>query len=126
MFGSKQPELSVVPPVDAVAAAADRRRFPRVALPVFFRAPRLRNVRAPVVDVGAGGLRVFSDEPMEVGTTLELELFLPSGEEVRGMARVAWVGALPPEAAARFDVGFEIFDMDPAARALLDAALNAE
>ena len=78
-----------------------------------------------MVDVGQGGLRVFSDDPLEVGTTLELELFLPDGAEIRGFARVAWVGRLPEGAAAKYDIGFELFDMDPRDRERLRAMVHA-
>ena len=123
MFNTRKDPIPI-PPVGEIDQASDRRRFPRVAMPVFFRSPRLRNVREPVVDVGQGGLRVFSDEPLMIGTRLELELFLPNGQELRGMARVCWIGALPPGSAARYDVGFEIFDMPPEDRDQLTNLVN--
>lgn len=103
---------------------AERRRYSRVAMPVFFRAPRLRNLVEPVVDIGQGGLRIFSDEPMTLGELFELELFLPTGQEVSCIVRVAWIGALPPDSAAAYDVGFEILDMNRSARAALENVLE--
>ena len=123
MFGFRRPPAPI-PSIDTIGDAVDRRRFPRLSLPVFYTSARQRNVRAPVVDLGQGGLRVFSDEPMLVGATFELELFLPSGDELRAVARVAWVGALGPDAAAAYDVGFELVDMAPEDRARLTAAID--
>ena len=125
MFGSRKAPVPI-PPLSEVDAAADRRRFPRVAMPVFFRVPRFRNIRAPVVDVSEGGLRVFSDEPLEVGSMLELELFLPEGEELTGIVRVAWIAEMPEGSAAKYDIGFELFDMSPSARAQLSDLLERE
>ncbi len=124
MFVRKQPPI--IPPLHDVSTAGDRRRFPRVAVPIFFRAPRFRQVRTPVVDASEGGIRVFMDDPLPVGTVVELELFLPSGEEIVGMARLAWIGALPAGSAAKFDAGFEIFDMAPSARSRLSDAVEGE
>ena len=114
-----------VVPEPSETESPDRRRFRRVAMPVFFRVPRIRNVRTPVVDVAQGGLRIYSDDEMEVGSMLELELFLPAGDEVRALARVAWVSELPSDAAAKYDIGFELVDMSPSSRALLNEAIES-
>lgn len=91
----------------------NRRRFPRVKAPIFFQTPRLRQEQRPVLDVSLGGLRVFSDDPFEVGERLQLELLLPpNGQEVSALARVAWIKRLPDDAPALFDVGFELLIVD--------------
>ncbi len=123
MFGTRKSQTPI-PLLSELEAAAERRQFRRISMPVFFRAPRLRNLREPVVDVSPSGLRVYSDDPMDVGSSLELELFLPDGEELRAVVKVAWIGALPPGSAALYDVGFEIVDMDPDQRCQLNAMID--
>ena len=58
-----------------MATPANRRRYPRVAAPVFYRpaGPTLLHHRRSTVDVGLGGMRVYSDEEMAVGARLELD-----------------------------------------------------
>ena len=86
-------------------SASDRRQYPRVKAPIYCRAARFRSTRRRVVDLGLGGVRVFSDEPFKVGKRLELELFLPDDTSVECLAEVVWVSELPDEQPAKYDVG---------------------
>ncbi len=90
---------------------SNRRRFPRLKAPVFCRSARFRTARRPVVDIGLGGLRVFSDETFEPGERLDVELFLPNAVTLRALMKVAWVAAQPSGAPASFDVGMELLDI---------------
>ena len=61
----------------------DQRRFIRIParLMTFIRFPKTGKVwRALTVDVSAGGIRLVTDELLEPGTVLELELKLPDRE----------------------------------------------
>lgn len=91
----------------------NRRRFPRVQAPIYFQTPRIRDEQRPVLDVSLGGLRVFSDDPFEVGERIQLELLLPpNGREVSALTRVAWVKRLPEGSPAVYDIGFELLIVD--------------
>jgi PilZ domain len=68
-------------------------------------------------------MRVYSDEELPVGESLELELLLVDDTTVRCWARVAWVEKLQVSEAARFDIGLEFTDMADTDRRLLTAAL---
>jgi hypothetical protein len=67
-------------------------------------------------------MRVFSDEQLQIGDSLELELLIDDAT-ARCWARVAWVDKLEQSDAARYDIGLEFTDMDDADRRLLTAAL---
>jgi len=110
-----------------MAAPADRRRYPRVAAPVYYRpaGPAFLHHRRSSVNVGLGGMRVYSDEQMTVGDTVELELLLAEDVTARCWARIAWVERLDSAEPARFDVGLEFTDMADADRRLLTSALGA-
>lgn len=101
---------------------ADRRRFPRLDVPVFYRPARLFGPRQVARDVSRGGIRVYTDEALEVGTRLELELFLREGDSLTLDVRVAWVRALS-EQEARFEAGLEFLAMDEQRLALLEACI---
>jgi hypothetical protein len=64
-----------------------------------------------VVDVSLGGARIYSDDPQEVNSRLDLELFLPDGSSVECTARVVWAITLPKDAVARFEVGLSFIDV---------------
>ena len=67
-----------------------------------------------MVDIGLGGVRVFSDEPFRVGERLEVELFLPDGESVECLAEVMWLRTPPAGTPAQYDVGLMFLDLpDP-------------
>ena len=103
----------------------DRRRFPRLNAPVYWRSPGLRGPRRPAVDVSMGGLRMYSDDAVKVGERLELELFL-NDESIKFLARVVWLDELPDASPAKFDVGLEFLDVPVAVRGKLAAALAAK
>jgi c-di-GMP-binding flagellar brake protein YcgR len=85
----------------------ERRRYPRVMAPVFYRTPGYRSSKRQVSDLSLGGVRIFSDEPLEVGEQLALEFFFPDGSTVEAIAKVAWIKEMPEEAEAVYDVGME-------------------
>jgi Tfp pilus assembly protein PilZ len=92
-------------------AVDDRRRFPRLNVPVYYRPARLLSPRKPAQDVSRGGIRVYTDDPLELGTRLEIELFLPEGESLTIDVRVAWVRELSQQD-TRFEAGLEFLAMD--------------
>jgi hypothetical protein len=98
-----------------------------MAASVYYRpaGPAFLHHRRSSVNVGLGGMRVFSDEELTVGASLELELLLNEETTARCWARIAWVEKMDPSHPARFDVGLEFTDMADADRRLLMAALGA-
>ncbi|HEX5656483.1 MAG TPA: PilZ domain-containing protein [Polyangiales bacterium] len=93
--------------------ADDRRRFPRLNVPVFYRPARLLGPRQVAQDVSRGGIRVYTDDALAIGTRLEIELFLPEGDSLTVDVRVAWVRELTGQD-ARFEAGLEFLAMDEA------------
>jgi hypothetical protein len=90
------------------ASSHERRRFRRIQAPIQVRpAGRVGAAKLlpSVGDIGAGGLRAYSDDEQPVGTRIEIDLLFPQGEPARVLAEVAWVQPLPAGSAARFDVG---------------------
>lgn len=97
-------------------AGPNRRRFKRVAAPVYCRPAGLRSffeAGRAVNDISPGGIRLYSDEAFKVGARLELEVFLPDQTSVTVTARAVWVDNLPSNAPAAYDVGFEFVDISP-------------
>jgi PilZ domain len=102
----------------------DRRRFPRLDLPLFYRPARLLGPRRPARDVSRGGIRVNTDDPLAIGTRLEIELLLPEGDSLAVDVRVAWIQELSGEAReARYEAGLEFLQMHEVHRALLERCL---
>lgn len=94
----------------------DRRHFPRLEAHVLWRAPRLGGPQSPVLDVSEGGLRVYSDDMVAVGSRLEMELLFPGEETLEVLARVVRVDTLPKGSPAKFDVAVEFLDVPVEAR----------
>ena len=93
----------------------DRRRFPRVRAPVFYRSSRLFPPRQKVSNISPAGVRIFSDEHLEEGKRLEIEFFLPGGSSIVATARVIWTKELPPDSEGKYDVGLEFIHIPPLA-----------
>ncbi|WP_240359085.1 PilZ domain-containing protein [Pyxidicoccus trucidator] len=108
---------------------SDRRRFPRLAAPLYARPARLRRVdytQQQVLDASLGGIRIYSDDEHKQNSPLELDLFLKDGTSLRCDARVAWTKALPKGAAARYEVGLAFTDVSPDALEKLKTVLAPE
>jgi hypothetical protein len=103
-------------------AVDDRRRFPRLNVPVYYRPARLLSPRKPAQDVSRGGIRVYTDDPLELGTRLEIELFLAEGESLTIDVRVAWVRELSHQD-TRFEAGLEFLAMDEARLVALERCI---
>jgi c-di-GMP-binding flagellar brake protein YcgR len=93
------------------SASRERRRYPRVGAPVFYRPAGLDFLhhRYNTRDISLGGMRVLSDEAVEVGSRLELDVLLPDESVVRCWAIVIWADELNTE--AKFEIGFRFTDM---------------
>ena len=99
--------------MNPIESEADKRRFPRVKAqvlhtqPRFYGPPRLHGQKRPIANISPGGVRIYSDELLKEGKSVQIELELPSGRSVTATARVVWIGELPPGSEARYDVGLE-------------------
>src|SRR5437660_12436487 len=94
-------------------ARHDRRRYPRVGAPVFYRPAGLGFLhhRFNTRDISLGGMRVFSDEILAVNSRPERDVVLPDDSLVRCWPTVVWTEELQPEAGARFQLGLRFTDM---------------
>ncbi len=99
--------------------ADERRRFPRLNVPIYYRSARLLGPRSPARDLSLGGVRILTDDALTVGKRLEIELFLPDGGSLSVDVRVAWIRAIEDDF-ARFEAGLEFLAMDPSQAALLE------
>jgi len=99
----------------------DRRQYRRLDAPLYWRVGGLRSAWKPV-DVSFGGIRMYSDDPFEVGTRIELELLVP-GEAIEFHARVVWIESLPAGGPALYDVGLEFLELSDGAKQHLGALL---
>jgi hypothetical protein len=100
-------------------AADERRRFPRLSVPVYYRPARLFGPRSPARDLSLGGVRILTDDTLVVGKRLEIELFLPDGGSLTVDVRVAWVRPLNDDF-AQYEAGLEFLAMDPDQAKLLE------
>lgn len=102
----------------------ERRRFPRVVVPVLYDLPRIFGAKRRVSDLSLGGARIYSDTRLKVGQRLELEFFLPDGSTAEAVARIVWIKEMPEGAEALYDVGLEFLDLSKTTKEQLDAVLK--
>ena len=89
----------------------ERRRFPRLSAPVYYRVAKSKDLRQRVSNISLGGVRIYSDERFEIDQNLELELYFPNGFYGKGFVRVVWIKELPPGSGAVYDVGLEFLHL---------------
>ena len=100
----------------------ERRRFPRLPSPVYYRIAKSQTLRQRVSNISLGGVRIYSDQRLDVGEQVDLELHFPNGFSGKGTARVIWIKHLPPESGTNYDVGLEFVKLpEGAIKELLEA-----
>lgn len=92
-------------------AGQNRRKYPRFKAPILYRSAPFFSRRKPSVNIGLGGIRIYSDDELKMGKRLELELMLPDDTLLTCMAKVVWQKELPEDAEARYDIGLQFLDM---------------
>lgn len=95
----------------AAESSDERRKYPRLNAPLYFRPARRRLPRRQVIDVGIGGIRVYSDEPLSIGARFEIELFMPDQSSVTCLTEVMWVRPIEGGQPAAFDIGLQFLDV---------------
>jgi len=79
-----------------------------------------------VQNLSLGGVRICSDQDLDIGQTLELELFLPNGITIEAAARVVWIKTQQPGSEGLYDVGMEFTNLSEVALMELDSVLNQD
>jgi hypothetical protein len=98
-----------------VGIETERRRFPRLKVPVLFRSAKVKEEASPTYNLGLGGVRIYSNRYLKKGKQLKIELCFPKGNSVVATVRVVWIKVLPPGSNAAFDLGLEFIDLPPSA-----------
>ena len=91
--------------------AAERREFPRLKRPVFYRVPSIFDRWGKIHDVSLGGCRIYSDKKLKPGRELILEVLMPDQSTLRARAQVRWAAKAPEDVEARFEVGLQFYAM---------------
>ena len=89
---------------------ANRRQYPRFKAPICYRSAPFFSSRRQLVNIGLGGIRIFSNDKLKIGKRLEIELLLPDDEILTFIAKVVWQRPMPEGEFAQFDVGLQFLD----------------
>jgi hypothetical protein len=92
--------------------------------PVLYHIARKPAKRQRVSNLSLGGVRIFSDERLDLGQELDLEFFLPNGSVLEAKSRVIWLKELPPGSKGVYDVGLEFAALSKKARRELSSVLR--
>ncbi len=108
----------------------DRRRFPRVKAPVYYRPAGVLGMSSQASNISLAGVRIYSNKPFKKSQDLEIELLLPNGNSLKAIVRVVWISALPPGSEAIYDVGLEFLniadDVIPKLQSVLEESSSLE
>jgi len=102
----------------------NRRKYTRLNVPILYRGASFFSRRESVINIGFGGIRVYSDKELKIGKRLELELFLPDKTSMVCTSKVVWQTLLPEGAVAKYEIGLEFLEMSPDALRCLAKVLK--
>ncbi len=88
----------------------NRRQYPRFKAPICYRSAPFFSSRRQLVNIGLGGIRIYSNDKLKVGKRLEIELLLPDDEILTFIAKIVWQKPLQDSEIAQFDVGLQFLD----------------
>lgn len=89
----------------------NKRQYPRINLPIYCRPAHLTSSRTPLVNIGLGGIRVYSDKSFKIGERLEIELFLPDSTSLTCNVKVVWLNSIDGST-AKYDVGLQFLEVE--------------
>lgn len=101
----------------------ERRQYPRYNAPICYRSAPFFSRRKTSINIGPGGIRIYSDHQFKVGKRLEIELLLPDGEILRVTTRVAWQQEQQHDEAVSYDVGLQFLNLSEEEAKQLEKAL---
>lgn len=104
----------------------ERRRYPRLNVPVLVRSAKKEEEASPTYNMGLGGVRIYSNRYLKKGKKLQIELCFPERNSVVADVRVVWIKVLPPDSEAAFDVGLEFIDLPSDAIEKIGDVLKAD
>lgn len=67
--------------------------------------------RCPVVDMSLYGMRIHTNQTLDVQKSLRWELLFPDNSTIKCKACVVWVKRLPNWASATYDVGLRFLEL---------------
>jgi len=85
----------------------NRRHHQRIVAPVQWQLADLASILNPLINIGLGGMRVYSDHPLKIGQCLEIELFLPDNTHLTCNVEVRWLQPVTGDQSANYDVGLK-------------------
>lgn len=94
-----------------MADYSSRRQYPRFKAPICYRSASFFAPRKPLVNIGLGGIRIYSNDKLKLGKRLEIELLLPEDDVLEFTAKVVWQQELPDDDSVRYDVGLQFIDV---------------
>ena len=90
-----------------------RRLFPRFKVETYFRPSHPFGQKKQILDIGLGGMRVYSNKPLRLGKEKDIKISLPNEKVIEVRVRIAWVNPLPPGSEALYDIGYEFIQLSP-------------
>jgi c-di-GMP-binding flagellar brake protein YcgR len=83
------------------------------------KSPQSRPLLASIKDIGAGGICLITDEPLEASANLELQINFPDVKKpIFTLGRVVWSRQIAKM--SRYEVGIEFTDIEASIPKLID------
>jgi hypothetical protein len=95
------------------------RKYPRFEISVQLRPTEFFGKESRVQNISMGGVRIFGTKDITVGTTLNIDFALPSGEWVMAGIRVVWAKERPSQPSLKYDIGCRFTGISPESQQIL-------
>lgn len=99
----------------------DKRKFTRQPTSLSCQIDAQFSAVQSTVDISRGGSRIYSDERLPVGSTLQLKFFVPGNDSLNCEVKVAWLRETTTDSPAKYEVGLQFLEISEAS---LNTLLN--
>ena len=88
-----------------------RRKFTRRPLAIFTQIPGTNSRLMPTIDIGRGGVRIYTEKKIPVSSCFQLQFFVSDCITFTPIVKVAWIHSAEGHAYSKYEMGLEFIQI---------------
>ena len=88
-----------------------RRKFDRRPLAIFTQIPGINNRLMPTIDISRGGVRIYTEKKIPVGSCFQLQFFVSDCITFTPIVKVVWIHSAEENTYSEYEMGLEFIQI---------------